>query len=575
MTTDSSTRTLAHRSTFTVPDPSTMLETVRWVSAQWLKGKFGSDAVPAGTGQHAIAPSTVLLTEAAYDDTGAEYATRMQLREYQPSATWRTTITAVRSATGPGAVGVDLECFPSGKRRPRTVKPKIVRALVTELEAYDGPSRLTPDALRVTAEQVPSLVAMLRAPDRHMPLVVAARPTQRHPLWAERVAGTVHAVSGDASAYLLWDLPAIDAFRAAVGYDHRVNAGAVRVYLPLVDPAWAADGARHRVLGAPRWTNPEDRAWHSITTSILSLAREQPMPQQLAAVEFPNRVAEQHRRERQETLDKARQVTDAPSVQPEDRLTALHAEVELLNGLLGQADEELTELGRAKGLTERAHLSARSELAAVAAERDAEVEDHLATLDALSQARAEADRFRVMLLRQDRHDEAVQAGVGLPGVPGSFEELWQRLEEWERVFVTADRRTALALDVHPQARTWAAKAWTALGALDSYAAAATDGFTGNFFQFCLTPPPGARPYPVRHVAMAESPPTMEKYGHERLFPGPDRRRVEMQAHLKLGARGTVAPRLYFLDGVKSTEGAAAGRLVVGYLGPHLHNQMTN
>lgn len=575
MTTDNPTRTLAHRSTFTVPDAATMLDTVRWVSAQWLKGKFGASAVPAGTGLRTIAPSTVLVTEAAYDETGAEYATRMQLREYQPSATWRTTITAVRSATGPGTVGVDLECFPGGKRRPRTAKPKIVRALVTELEAYDGPSRLAPEALRVTAEQVPALVAMLRAPDRQKPLVVAARPAQRHPLWAERVAGTVHAVTGDASAYLLWDLPAIDAFRAAVGYDHRVNAGAVRVYLPLVDPAWAADGARHRVLGAPRWTDPQDRAWHSITTSILSIAREQPMPQQLAAVEFPDRAAEQHHRERQETLDKVRQLTDAPTAPPEKQLAELRAEVTLLNGLLGQADEELTELGRAKSLTERAHLSARSELAAVAAERDAEVEEHLVTLDALSQAQAEADRLRVMLLRQDRHEEATQAGVSLPGVPSSFEELWQRLGEWERLLVTADRRTALGLDVHPEARTWAAKAWTALGALDSYAAAAADGFNGNFYQFCLTPPPGARPYPVRHVAMTESLPTMVQYGHERLFPGPDGHRVEMQAHLKLGARGTVAPRLYFLDGAKSAEGAGAGRLVIGYIGPHLHNQMTN
>ncbi|MEU8540832.1 hypothetical protein AB0C52_12745 [Streptomyces sp. NPDC048717] len=571
---DDTTTALAHRSAFPVPDAAAMLDTVRWVSNQWLKGKYGAGAIPAGTGQHTIAPSTVLLTEAAYDETGAECATRMQLREYQPSATWRTTITAVRAPAGDGIVAVDLECFPSGKRRPRTAKPKIVRALLAELRAYDGPSRLTPEALRVTVDQVPALVEMLRAPDRKKPLVVAARPSQSHPLWTERVSGTVHAVAGDASAYLLWDLPAVDAFRAAVGYDHRVNAGAVRVYLPL-GAERPAGGGRNHVLGAPRWIDPGDQSWRRMAESILAAAREQPVPQQIAAVEFTDRAAEQHHRERRETLDRARRLADVPIVDPKEQLIELRAEVTLLNELLGQADEELTELGRASALTERAYLSARSELASAAAARDAEVEDHLETLDALARALTEADRLRLLLLRQDRHDEAAEAGASLPGVPGSFEELWQRLGEWEHLLVTADRRTAVGLDVHPEARTWVAKAWTALGALDSYAATSNNGFSGGFYQFCLTPPPGARPYPVRHLAMTESAATMRQYGHERLFPGPDGRRVEMQAHLKLGTRGSVSPRLYFLDEAKSPEGAGAGRLVIGYIGPHLHNTLTN
>ncbi|MEW1700779.1 hypothetical protein [Streptomyces sp. NPDC091278] len=562
--------TLAHRSTFTVHDADTMLDTVRCVSARWLTDKFGSNGAPTGTGQRHITPSTVLLTEAAYDATGAEYATRMQLREYKAAATWRTTVTAIRSPTGEGTVGVDLECFPNGRNRLHTTaKPKIVRELIAELDATDGPSRLTPEALRVTADQVPDLVDILRDPQRRKPLLIAARPTRSHPLWTERVAGTVHAIAGDASAYLLWDLPAVDQFREAIGYSHRVNAGAARVYLPMVNPAWVPDGARHRVLGAPRWTNPDDKALRSIATSVLTLAREQELPQRLAAVEFPDPVAEQHQ-ERQEALGAARLAPSAPGTPPAD----LRAEVTLLNGLLSQADEELTELARTKSLTERANASALGELAVVAAERDAEAEDHLVTLEALEQSRTESDRLRTLLLRQDRHGEAAEAATCFPGVPASFEELWERLGEWERLVITADRRTALGLDVHPGARVWAAKAWTALGSLDSYAAAAAEGFNGGFYQFCLTPPSGARPYPVRQLAMTESTATMRQYGHQRLFPGPDGRRTEMQAHLKLGARGA-SPRLYFLDEAKGPEGSGAGRVVIGYVGPHLHNQITN
>ncbi|MGW1275566.1 hypothetical protein ACWD4V_01225 [Streptomyces tsukubensis] len=158
----------------------------------------------------------------------------------------------------------------------------------------------------------------------------------------------------------------------------------------------------------------------------------------------------------------------------------------------------------------------------------------------------------------------------MPPAPAAFAELWGRLGELKHLAVTADPRTALRLDGYPMARVWAAKGWTAMASLDSYAAASTAGFTGGFYQFCLNPPPGAQPYPIKQIAMTESRTTMGQYGSERMFLLPDGERVEMQAHLKLGTRG-IAPRVYFRDEVKGS----TGRLVVGYIGPHLTNQMTH
>ncbi|WP_435060218.1 hypothetical protein [Streptomyces sp. bgisy060] len=178
--------------------------------------------------------------------------------------------------------------------------------------------------------------------------------------------------------------------------------------------------------------------------------------------------------------------------------------------------------------------------------------------------------------RGERHPArpATQATPIAPSsAPHSFEELWERLEEWSALTVTADRRTVLGLDAHPQARTWAAQAWAALGALNSYATAVRDGYSGGFYRFCQVPPSGALAFPIRRLAMAESLPTVRRFG--RLFPGPDGGLVEMQAHLKLGTRGTVAPRLYFLDEVTGAGDPSAGYLVVGYLGPHLRNRKTN
>ncbi|WP_328333481.1 hypothetical protein [Streptomyces sp. NBC_00455] len=562
--------TLIHRSVFTVPDADTLLDTVRWMSGQWLKKKYRT-SVPLGTGQHTLDDASVLLSQAAYDDQGAEYATRIQLREDKPEATWRTTVTAVRSTTGDGGTaGVDLECFPNTAQALRGSKPNLIRDLVGELEPCDGLSRLSVNALRVTRDRVHSLLDVLCDPERQMPTLVAARPVQADPLWSDRVAGTMRNVAGDASTYLLWDLAAVDAFREAIGHDHRVSPGCVRTFMPLVDPAWAADAPRHRLMGSSRWTDQADQTWRGVARRVHTLALERPLPRQLSSVMFPDRVAEQHRQERRESMDKARLLASVPAQRTGERDEELRAEVALLNGLLDQADKELSELGRSIDLAERASTSTRDQLQAVISDRDGEIEDHLTTLDALQQARAEADRLRLLLLRQGRADEVVEAAESLPGIPASFEELWERLGELEHLAVTADQRVTFRLDEHPMSRTWAAKGWTALVALDSYAAAAKAGFNGGFYQFCMSPPAGAKPYPTKQIAMTESAPTMEQYGHERMFPTPGGERAEMQAHLKLAARGTIAPRVYFLDEVKG-----AGRLVVGYVGPHLTNMMTN
>ncbi|MGI5337748.1 hypothetical protein ACQEVS_10265 [Streptomyces sp. CA-181903] len=552
---------------FAVPDTETLLDTARGVSGDWLRKKFPSTDVQLGTGQHTLDDSSLLLSQAAYDDNGAEYATRIQLREDKAEATWRTTMTAVRSVTG-GTVSVDLECF-ANSAQPRASKPRLIRDLVAALEPRDGTSRLSVNALCVTPDRVHSLVDVLCDPERQMPAIVAARPTQPDPLWSERVADTMRQLAGDASTYLLSDLAAVNAFRGAIGEHHRVGPGCVRTFLPLVDPAWAPDAARHRLMGSGRWLDPSDQTWRSVARRVYALALERPLPRQLSALAFPDRVAEQHRQERRESMDKARLLTAAPAPRPGEQNEELLAEVALLNGLLEQADKELLELRRTVELAERTNASTREQLQVVIAERDNEIEEHLTTLDALQQERAEGGRLRLLLLRQGRSEEVAEAAESVPGIPSSFEELWDRLGELEHLTVTADRRIALGLDEDPMSRTWAAKGWTALVSLNSYAAAAREGrFNGGFYQFCRTPPAGGKPYSVKQVAMSESETAMEQYGHERLFPAPGGERVQMKAHVRLAVRGR-APRVYFLDEVKATRGGSAGHLVIGYVGPHL------
>ncbi|MFE5842025.1 hypothetical protein ACFQ7N_10300 [Streptomyces niveus] len=562
-----SSRTLTHRTTLEVPDDDGFLDTVRRVTTAWLSSKYRS-TIPLGTGQHHLDDMSLLVSQAAYGTDGSETATRLQLRQDTPAATWRTTVTAVRAGQAPGAVCVDLECFPNGDAPVRPAKPRLVGDLVQELRPADGPSPLTTNPLRVASAQIGSLLDVLCDPERHQPVIVAARPLRADPLWSRRIADTVKPCAGDASFYLLWDTEAVDEFRSVIGEDHRVAPGVVRTFLPDVDPAWAPDAARHRFIVGTRWSDPTDHAWRGAAGAVQRMAIDRPPPDALRTVTFPD-PAERQRQERRESLDKVRLLSAVPSQGPGPDDGELRAEVKVLNGLLEEADGELAEAARSAELAARTNDSLSGQLQAAVGELDSEVEDHLNTLAALQAAQDEADELRRLLLRQGRWEDVAAAEEKVPTVPipSSFEELWERLDGFIHLTVTADRRTALGLDEHALARTWAAKTWNALRALDSYAEASTKGFAGGFRHFCLTPPRGAKSYPAKQVAMNETTSTMTQYGHERLFTGADGVKVYMQAHLKIGLKGRIAPRLYFDH--------SGGELTVGYIGPHLSNCRTS
>ena len=118
------------------------------------------------------------------------------------------------------------------------------------------------------------------------------------------------------------------------------------------------------------------------------------------------------------------------------------------------------------------------------------MEEALRALDDVERARAEADVLRRRLREAGRYEDTVVAEQPF-GVPDSFEELWERLGTFEGVLVTAAKNKALELDGVDRARVWAAKAWSALRALDSYAQAAGEGFNGGFYQYCTSDHPGA------------------------------------------------------------------------------------
>ncbi|WP_328311462.1 hypothetical protein OG432_15125 [Streptomyces sp. NBC_00442] len=560
---DLSSNPLAHRTILTVPSAENPFQAVRRISAQWLTGKFGS--APLTSGHHHLDEVSVLTNHAAYLADGSEHAIRLQLREDKAEATWRTTITAVAFEDLSALLTVGLEVFPNGNAQLAPGRPGLVRNLVQDLGPTDGPARLTLEPQGVDAEGVGPLIDVLCDPSRRMPVIVAAQPLRPNALWSTRLRQAMLQCAGAASLYALADTEAVDAFREAIGEYHRVAPGAVRTFLTEVDPAWPKDASRHRFLTVARMSDTQDRAWFGLARTVQRLSTEAPVPEALRTLSFPDDVGRRQREERQAALTSAR---------PSEELVGVRKDVEELRALLAQADEELKEAARTADLSARTAASLEEQLHAAVERADGDMEEALRALDDVERARAEADILRRRLRDVGRYDDTVVLEPP-PGVPDSFEELWERLETFDGVQVTADKSRALELDDAERARVWAAKAWNALRALDSYAHAAGQGFNGGFYQHCTSDRPGAVNWPLKQLAAVESDTTMSRWGAERIFAVPlevdSSGRTEMQAHLKLDSKGSTSPRIYFMDDTKG----ATGKVIVGYVGPHLTNTKTN
>ncbi|WP_327303561.1 hypothetical protein OG730_08045 [Streptomyces sp. NBC_01298] len=194
------------------------------------------------------------------------------------------------------------------------------------------------------------------------------------------------------------------------------------------------------------------------------------------------------------------------------------------------------------------------------------LEEALNTREEADRARAEAALLRSQLYQAGRHEDAVVT-EDPEREPSSYEELWQRLDAFSGLMVTADPAVAAGLGQHPRARVWAAKTWHALQALDSYAHEAKKGFKGTFYDYCKAGPAGASGWPVKQVAVSRD----MKTPH--IFPVPTSVAPSgvavMKAGLVIDRATAVSPRLYFLDDAKG----ATGKIIIGYIGPHLSAAM--
>ncbi|WP_157531612.1 MULTISPECIES: hypothetical protein [unclassified Kitasatospora] len=511
--------------------------------AAWLKGE-GHDEPPPDTltlpAERLRLGERILLDRDFGDlpDSSAEAASgagyfRRRLRTPTPHGTDQLTLT-LASATpdGPTEVRLEAEYLAAGsalRAGGRVPVPDLVRALLPLLDATDGPAQIGAAPRLVRPADVEALIDELCDPERRLPVLVASLPPSTAPgAWlAETLLPLTRQLTGLAALHLL-DHEALPLFNVALEY-HKVYGGAVRTYLPEVDPACRADGARHPVLPRHRIEEDVRRAAALLAREPRRLATDLPLPALLAAVPVYRAPAESRN-------------TGSP---PAEHRT----------------DQEVD-----------------------AAERQARADELQRVRHSLHRSRRR-ERF-LSAANEDRSGLRHPAGLSLPGrlctvrpcdgSPGSFGELVGRFAEFPLLEFTGDQKEALALDGQYAGTGWARLTWEGLTALQEYASAAVRGEAGgDFKQWCEHTPAGCHRFPPRKAVRGESR-TVEshtKWKRERMLPVPEcvdsSRRAFMGAHLRIGG-GRTAPRLHYLD-----DCSGSGRIYVGYIGLHLTNTRTN
>ncbi|MFG2917193.1 hypothetical protein ACGF0D_30435 [Kitasatospora sp. NPDC048298] len=575
--------------------------------ADWLKQEGFEEPPPvhhAAVGRSAEpAPSTerlrlgerVLLDRdqgPLRGDPGTGRYHRRRLRTPAPHGTQQLTLTVATAPDGPTWVRLEAETHNtgSGVRTPcRVPVPELARSLLPLLDATDGPAAVHSAPRLITADEVDALIDELCDPERRLPTVVASVPVNL-PLdhWVQDVVAPLcQQLPGLATAYVL-DPGARTGFNVALEY-HTVYGGAVRTYLPEVDPASRQDSARHPVLARSRIEEDLRRAAGLLAREPRRLAAERPLPPPLAAVPVLRVPPPQLRRPAEQAVDPAVESATEPAA---ERAVG-QATVRTADGAVPSRGAEPAVLVREEQRDRVGQQARADESEPVRHTPRLERRDHrehgqgregrdgrdIREGRLRSGARALTGRHCVVPgggpAAGAPHPTAQPPDLG--GVPETFTELMARLGEFPLVTFTGDQKNALALDgLQCAGAGWARLAWDGLTALQEYAEAAVRGAAGgDFKQWCERTPEGCRRFPPRKAVRGESRTVFShtKWKRERMLPVPEcvdsSRRAFMGAHLRIGG-GRTAPRLHYLD-----DCSGSGRIYVGYIGLHLTNTRTN
>jgi hypothetical protein len=517
--------------------------------------------------------------------TGGVRYVRARLAEPSARERWDTEILA--SDQGWVSIVVSND---SGK--PAGV-PQLARSLMDALSLGDGSLQFRAQATEWTVRDLDRLEALLTDPARRAPIfVVGTAADEMHAAFMSRANRWLRGVVGMAQTVIL-DSEATREAKDRLG-PFGPKPWTIRTFLPGVDLSSSVDARRHRFMGTEALANRSDTGIISTLARVarLNASRLQDPEELIRARRIFGRLDVDAEVARdvaavEQTVDGS--VLEALATPDGDRL-ALRAlvgaelRVELEREFRERYEARLAAAIKSARLAGLEALDRADDRLSGARSANEELELESAELrEERDAARLELDRmsrtnsYLRSRLREASDYEAAETYLDAPTLPrpANCAEALARLDEFEGLIFTGRSKDVQVVDEADTLQSAASALWDAILVLDGYRRTKLSGApTSTVREYLAATPAGAPTLPPSKHASAETAATMQQFGAERLMPVPKFVRSEqeayMEAHFKLARIGMISPRMHYLDDVDNS-----GTIVIGYVGRHLRNTMTN
>lgn len=209
------------------------------------------------------------------------------------------------------------------------------------------------------------------------------------------------------------------------------------------------------------------------------------------------------------------------------------------------------------------------------------------------EARSSSDKVRSLTYQLDEARRLlIENGVDASSSRGAPECRYvQELEEWEEIELfgkdkfpnlvfTCDWKKMMYIAERDESGTWLSQTWQSLAMLDDYCefrrSEKGEKFPGGLREYLKGGYGEAWAISADRYRANESDTVKgsKKYAPERIFDVPEEvdpsGKATMCSHIVIQTKGVVSPRIYFQDCIQQI-----GKIVIGYIGKHPRNTMTN
>lgn len=499
----------------------------------WLDSK-GLDVVLPQRGVAEAGAHEISVDRVASDSDPHVEALRIRLTEVRniggSENRWTTTSHWMKDGTH-GWVWIDLEWISDDISTPRYVyAPGLARRQLVKRELDTPTDNLGPEPVRVESDvDINDLLERLYQPGRSVPLVLYSFDDQISANeYDQRVSWVARRLTGCADVRMLTARTQNRFHEQADLVNMSVFDGAVRIYLPAID-SYDPQPWKHRYILRRYLPSDPRLASNRIVDQVLRRTIAQKPPQVYLDTIRPLFLAQNRDWE-------------VYAMELDDENIRLREEIERLQ-------------------TEKVDIQDEKDLMMEEAMEGERIANKL--------------MYRINVLRQELRivgvsPEVIEQKVREVPLPVSCSEAIVQARELERVVIHDDAPREIGrLDSDEDSSLWGKRMYRFLLALEAYAKAKSEDFSGNFMTWCVDSG-SDHSIPSKFVALGESETVRKNRSlmQHRIFPvAPSvdsAGKMEMTAHLKVVAGGGMhIPRIYFHDDTMNS-----GQIHVGFIGPH-------